>query len=213
MIGRWRGRLVLWISPFTYLFQGWWWWFALEIDRHWELWYWIILHRFKWFHPVTFPWKAIWGAHAPRRVSFFAWAATWGRILTTDNLKRRGYQLVGRCCMCRCNEETISHLLLHCEVAHGLWNFVFRSFGIVWVLPRSVHDLFSDGVTGWGRIILRFGIWFLLAFSGPYGKNKIIVLLRMRSARGLNFMNYFLILCMIGLQFEDSSTPNLSFLF
>ena len=165
------------------------------------------------FQPVTFPWKAIWGVHVPRRVSFFAWAATWGRILTTDNLKRRGYQLVGRCCMCRCNEETISHLLLHCEVAHGLWNFVFRSFGIVWVLPRSVHDLFSDGVTGWGRIILRFGIWFLLAFSGPYGKNKIIVLLRMRSARGLNFMNYFLILCMIVLQFGDTPTPNLSFLF
>ena len=70
-----------------------------------------------------------------------------------------------------------------------------------------------DGITGWGRISLRFGIWLLLAFSGPYGENGIIVLLRMRSARGLNFMNYFLILCMIGLQFEDSSTPNLSFLF
>ena len=22
------------------------------------------------FHPVTFPWKAIWGVHAPRRVFF-----------------------------------------------------------------------------------------------------------------------------------------------
>uniref|UniRef100_A0A2N9IAE3 U3 small nucleolar RNA-associated protein 25 n=1 Tax=Fagus sylvatica TaxID=28930 RepID=A0A2N9IAE3_FAGSY len=32
-----------------------------------------------------------------------------------------------------------------------------------------------DGVTGWGKIILRFGIWFLLAFSGPYGENGIIV--------------------------------------
>jgi hypothetical protein len=23
------------------------------------------------FHPVRFPWKAIWGVHTPRRVSFF----------------------------------------------------------------------------------------------------------------------------------------------
>uniref|UniRef100_A0A2N9GIF8 Reverse transcriptase zinc-binding domain-containing protein n=1 Tax=Fagus sylvatica TaxID=28930 RepID=A0A2N9GIF8_FAGSY len=47
--------------------------------------------------PVTFPWKAIWGVHAPRRVAFFAWSASWGRILTTDILMRRGYQLAGWC--------------------------------------------------------------------------------------------------------------------
>ena len=40
---------------------------------------------------VTFPWKAIWGVHVLRRVSFFAWSATWGRILIADNLMRRGY--------------------------------------------------------------------------------------------------------------------------
>ncbi len=85
------------------------------------------------------------------------------------------------------------------------------------VLYRCCPGVFMiyslDGVTGWGRIILRFGIWFLLAFSRPYGENGIIVLLRMRSIRGLNFMNYFLTLCMIGLQFGDTPTPNLSFLF
>uniref|UniRef100_A0A2N9GID8 OBG-type G domain-containing protein n=1 Tax=Fagus sylvatica TaxID=28930 RepID=A0A2N9GID8_FAGSY len=48
-------------------------------------------------HSVTFPWKAIWGVHAPRRVAFFAWTASWGRILTADNLMRRGYQLAGWC--------------------------------------------------------------------------------------------------------------------
>uniref|UniRef100_A0A2N9FDA3 Protein DETOXIFICATION n=1 Tax=Fagus sylvatica TaxID=28930 RepID=A0A2N9FDA3_FAGSY len=39
---------------------------------------------------VHFPWKSIWGAKAPQRVSFFVWTATWGRILTCDNLMRRG---------------------------------------------------------------------------------------------------------------------------
>jgi hypothetical protein len=43
--------------------------------------------------------------------------------------------------MCRCEEETISHLLLHCEITYGLWTFVFRSFGISWVLLGCIPDL------------------------------------------------------------------------
>ena len=31
--------------------------------------------------------------------------------------------------MCRCNEESVDHLLLHCPAAFDLWCFVFQSFG------------------------------------------------------------------------------------
>ena len=103
-------------------------------------------------HPVIFPWKAIWGVHAPKRVSFFAWSASWGRILTADNLMLRGYHLVGWCCMCRWDGETINHLLIHCEMAGGLWSFVFRKFGILWVLPGCVRDLFFGWYNGLGKI-------------------------------------------------------------
>jgi hypothetical protein len=102
--------------------------------------------------PVTFPWKAIWGVHAPKRVSFFAWSAAWGRILTADNLMRRGYQLAGWCCMCRQDGETINHLLIHCAKAAGLWSFVFRKFGIIWVLPGCVLDLFLGWYNGLGKV-------------------------------------------------------------
>ena len=34
---------------------------------------------------------------------FFVWAATWGKMLTGDNLRRRGYTIVGWCCMCQCS--------------------------------------------------------------------------------------------------------------
>ena len=30
---------------------------------------------------IVFPWRAIWKVKAPRRVSFFIWSVTWGRIL------------------------------------------------------------------------------------------------------------------------------------
>ena len=91
--------------------------------------------------PVKFLWKSIWSVHVPRRVSFFVWSATWDRILIADNLMQRGYQLVGWCCLCCCAGETTSHLLLHCSFTYGLWSFVFRSFGALWVLSSSVSGL------------------------------------------------------------------------
>uniref|UniRef100_A0A2N9FSE1 RNA helicase n=1 Tax=Fagus sylvatica TaxID=28930 RepID=A0A2N9FSE1_FAGSY len=43
---------------------------------------------------VTFPWKSIWCTKAPRRVHFFVWSAAWNKILTCDNLTKRGYTLI-----------------------------------------------------------------------------------------------------------------------
>ena len=98
---------------------------------------------------VSFPWKSVWRSKAPRRVYFFVWSATWNKILTYDNLMRRGYTLTNWCCMCRCEGESVDHLLIHCYMANELWNFVFRSFGIQWVLPRRVIDL----VDGWWNLL------------------------------------------------------------
>ena len=43
--------------------------------------------------------------------------------------------------MCRHSGETIDHLPLHCEIAYWLWSFVFKTFGLSWVIPRSIPDL------------------------------------------------------------------------
>ena len=90
--------------------------------------------------PIIFPWKGVWKVKTPRRVSFFVWTATWDRILTSDNLRGRGMVFVDWCIMCCCNGETVDHLLLHYGKAYRLWSLVFRSFGISWVLPRSIAD-------------------------------------------------------------------------
>lgn len=64
------------------------------------------------FHPgrvkvltISFPWKGIWCVKAriwcvkaPKRVSLFLWTMVWGWILTIDNLVKRGFILVNRCC-------------------------------------------------------------------------------------------------------------------
>ena len=63
---------------------------------------------------VIFPWKAIWGVKVPKRVSCFFGQWHGGKILTTDNLKRRRFYLADWCCMCSCDGELVDHLLLHC---------------------------------------------------------------------------------------------------
>ena len=87
-------------------------------------------------------WKGIWRVKAPRRVSFFFWCVAWNKILTGDNLRRlRGLDFVDWCIMCRHCGETVDHLLLHCELAYQLWSFVLITFGLSWVIPRSIPDL------------------------------------------------------------------------
>ena len=50
---------------------------------------------------------------------------TWGKVLTIDQLKRRGMTLVNRCFMCEEDEENIDHLLIHYKSAKMLWNLFF----------------------------------------------------------------------------------------
>ena len=43
------------------------------------------------FYPPTlfFPWRLVWQLKVPPRVAFFSWIALLGKILTTDNLRKR----------------------------------------------------------------------------------------------------------------------------
>jgi hypothetical protein len=90
-----------------------------------------------------FPWRSVWKAKVPSRVAFFLWTATLGKILTTDNLRKRRIIILDWCCMCKADGESVNHLLLHCPVARDLWNMIFSLFGISWVMPRGVVDLIS----------------------------------------------------------------------
>ncbi|RVW62493.1 putative ribonuclease H protein [Vitis vinifera] len=89
---------------------------------------------------LLFPKKGIWVENVPSKLAFFAWEATWGRVLTLDRLQKRGWQLPNRCYLCGMDEENVNHLLIHCTVASVLWGIVLGLFGVQWVFPETVKE-------------------------------------------------------------------------
>jgi hypothetical protein len=92
---------------------------------------------------ASFPWKIIWKAKVPPRIAFFSWTAALGKILTINNLRKRHLIIIDRCCLCKLNGESVDHLLLHCPLARELWSMVFGLFGVDWVMPCKVFQLWA----------------------------------------------------------------------
>ena len=92
---------------------------------------------------VSFPWKSIWCVKVPKRVAFFLWTAARGGILTVDNLVKKKLPLVNWCCLRRCKEETVDHLLIHCKYAYTLWSEVLHVFGVQWVMSKNIVSLLT----------------------------------------------------------------------
>ncbi|CAI0466928.1 unnamed protein product [Linum tenue] len=84
------------------------------------------------------------------------WLVAHKKILTLDNLQRRGWLLANRCYMCHSAEESINHLLIECDFAKQVW----RGFGrvcsilapptgdILMAIQRWSSDL-PDNLVGW----------------------------------------------------------------
>ena len=98
------------------------------------------------FYPLilSFPWRMMWQLKVPSRVAFFSWLASLGKILTTNNLLKMHILLFDWCYMCKSCGESVDHLILHCPIACELWSLVFYLFGIHWVMPHKVIELFES---------------------------------------------------------------------
>ena len=90
--------------------------------------------------PTEFPAWSIWNPIVPPKLGFFAWEASWGKVLTLDQLKRRGILLANWCFLGEHDEETIDHLLIHCSRAKMLWDLLLSIVDSNWVFPLTVRQ-------------------------------------------------------------------------
>ena len=67
-------------------------------------------------------WKKIWTLNLWPKVATFSWLIIKGRILTSENLQKRGIQGPSQCCLCSQAEETTNHLLDSCPFAVAIWD-------------------------------------------------------------------------------------------
>ena len=67
------------------------------------------------------------------------------KILTMNQLQKRGFSLASRCPLCKEAEETMEHLLIHCPKIWSMWTILFNLSGGGWVCPFLVNDL----ILGW----------------------------------------------------------------
>ena len=136
----------------------------------------------------------------------------WNKILTGDNLKLRILVFVDWCIMCRHCGETVDHLFLHCEMAYRFWSFVFTTFGLSWVIPRSIPYLFFGWWNRLGKHLSQ--IWNLvpLCILCVFWRNGIGGLLRIWIVLVIRCLLLLVELFLIGLGLGDSRPVILSLL-
>lgn len=66
--------------------------------------------------------KHIWSLRAPPGMLIFSWLAYYNKILTHDNLRKKGIEIVSRCTLCRADTETVRHLFRKCPYTKQVCN-------------------------------------------------------------------------------------------
>jgi len=66
-------------------------------------------------------WTTVWKNEYLPKIIFFAWKLLKGKILTVENLKKKGFEGPSMCVMCQREEKSIQHLFLNCIIARHCW--------------------------------------------------------------------------------------------
>ena len=78
--------------------------------------------------PADKKWVRLWSLRLWPKITLFIWLLMKGRILTWDNLRRRGLIGPSKCVLCNEAEEIMDHLLNQCNWSTGMWKEGMESF-------------------------------------------------------------------------------------
>ncbi|RVX14364.1 hypothetical protein CK203_017180 [Vitis vinifera] len=85
----------------------------------------------------------------------------WRRSLKDENSPLfPAKEVWGSCSLCKENEESANHILIHCGKTRELWTLLLSSFGVVWVFSALVRNLLLEWkIEGLGK--KRRAVWRL----------------------------------------------------
>ena len=66
-------------------------------------------------------------------------------ILTSENLRKKGWEGPSRCPLCMAEEETTNHLLIKCPFAVEVWHLCLK----IDVEPPPSHSIRIDLLSSW----------------------------------------------------------------
>eukprot|EP00253_Pinus_taeda_P036126 PITA_36126 len=89
---------------------------------------------------------ATWKSECLPKVKHFNWTLLKGKILTAENLRKRGIQGPSICCFCRAEEESIQHSFLLCTFAQSCWNQLISPLEV-----RGNHDQIHNLQKNWKK--------------------------------------------------------------
>ena len=69
-------------------------------------------------------WKKVWHLDSIPKVNSFTWILLHNKLLTAENLRKRGIMGPSRCALCNLDEETTNHIFLQCKISLLVWRIV-----------------------------------------------------------------------------------------
>ena len=124
-------------------------------------------------------WNKVWNPDCIPKVNIFFWLLARNKLLTADNLRKRGFEGPSRCALCSSHSETALHLFLTCRVAIQVWECpldLWQSMGgsqaILWTWFQSGNPSTLVGQEGSPRCC-AFGTLSRKILVGKYGSQEI----------------------------------------
>jgi hypothetical protein len=91
--------------------------------------------------PKSAIWREIWNPNSPPKINIFCWQLAHNKILTGDNLNKRGFSGPFRCALCNNSLENSEHLFLNCNFTRQVMNCMYKELAPNVANPTNTRSL------------------------------------------------------------------------
>ena len=88
-------------------------------------------------------WRNRWYTNDLPKVNTLCWMLVQGKILTAENLAKKGIQGPSQCVLCKNDGETSGNVFQICPFSHSVWLHDLGKIGYTKVIPSTWEDMFT----------------------------------------------------------------------